>query len=685
MESLSLRNVMCCLLVALAMPALRAGDSLRVAEATDVIPRPARVEMKPGAYTFPAEGARVNIRGAATGALAAYLEACPLRLAETSARSRADVLVTIGKKAGAPAEGYTLTVTPERIEIEAATEAGAFYAVQTLLQLSDGGAPFAVGCCRVEDAPRFAYRGLHFDVSRHFRTKEFLMKQMDAMALLKLNRMHLHLTDAAGWRLAIDRYPRLTQLAAWRPERLWQDWRAAGCRYCSPDTPGAYGGYYTRQDILDLLAYAEARHIMVIPEIEMPGHSEEVVAAYPELSCDGQGRSGDLCPGKEATFRFLEDVLGEVIGLFPSPYIHIGGDEASKQAWRTCPDCRRRMQEEGLKDVDELQSYLIHRVERFVRSKGRAIIGWDEIMQGGLAPGATVMSWRDPQDAVRAAEAGHDVVMTPGACYYLDYTQDAPFKEPQSFGGYVPLRRTYAYDPVPEDLSPGAAAHVMGVQGNLWAEYVPTDEHAEYMYYPRAFAVAETGWSPADAKDYADFHGRAVALCGQLQRLGYRTFDLAGEYGDRRESLAPANHLARGCRVTYAKPFSAQWPSSGETTLTDGVLGGWTYSDHKWQGLLNDLDVTVDLGSVKPVRYVGATFMHLPEPGVYTPKRVTVSVSADGETFTEVGTVWGDIPDGVGNLLFKTYGVACDVRARYVRMYGVRNKGFLFTDEIIVN
>ena len=566
----------------------------------------------------------------------------------------------------------------------ASTEQGAFYAIQTLLQMTQMGELRTIDCCTVADEPRFPYRGLHFDVSRHFFSKEFLIKQIDAMALLKLNRMHLHLTDGAGWRLQIDRYPRLTSFAAWRPAKTWQEWTKCETKYCDQNDPDAHGGFYTKDDIREVLAYAESRHITVIPEIEMPGHSEEAVAAYPEVSCDGTGKGGDFCPGKEATFQFLENILSEVIDLFPSHYIHIGGDEAGKGAWKTCPDCQRRMKEEGLNSLDELQSYLIRRIEKFVNSKGRDIIGWDEILEGGLAPNATVMSWRGTSGGIKAIKAGHDVVMTPGELY-LDHTQDAPFKEPMSIGGYGSLQVTYDFNPVDPSITQQELKHLLGVQANLWTEYVPTPEHAEYMYYPRTFAVAETGWSRAEDKNYEKFRPRAVELCNILQKLGYNTFDLSNEYGNRRESLQPVQHLAKGCKVTYRQPFSKAWPSHGATTLTDGELGGWTYADHKWQGLLKDLDVVIDLGKLQPVHYVGATFMHLPGPGVYVPRSMQVEVSADGKNYESIGTLWNDIDDKIPDLLFKTFSLTCNRQARYVRVHAVNGKEFIFVDEIIVN
>lgn len=581
-------------------------------------------------------------------------------------------------------ESYTLEVRPDRVLIDAPSFAGAFYALQTLRQMGP-----EVMCCKVSDSPEFGYRGLHFDVSRHFRSKEFLMKQMDAMALLKLNKMHLHLTDGAGWRIEIEGYPRLTDFAAWRPYRKWSDWWVSDRHYCEKETPGAYGGYYTAQDIKEILEYARKKHIDVIPEIEMPGHSEEVLAAYPELSCTGeQYGSSDFCPGKEETFTFLENVLTEVMEMFPSEYIHIGGDEAGKGAWKTCPDCSRRMQEEGLSDVDELQSYLIHRIEAFVNSKGRKIIGWDEILQGGLAPNATVMSWRGTEGGIKAMKAGHDVIMTPGAYCYLDYTQDAPFKEPVSIGGYIPLAKTYSYKPVEAGLSEEDLSHLLGVQGNLWSEYIPEDSHAEYMYYPRAYAIAEIGWNPGKEKDYPDFRERSLQMNERLESMGYTTFDLAGEYGDRKESASVLGHLGKGCKVEYQIPWSSQYPAAGETTLTDGIIGGWTYGDMKWQGFMTDMDVTVDLGSVRPVRYVGATFMQIASAWVWLPEKVEISVSDDGVTFRPAGEVWKDLSDKADGLFFKTYGIICNENCRYVRLHAVKyplDGAWLFTDEIVIN
>ena len=584
-------------------------------------------------------------------------------------------------------EAYRLEVRKNGIRITSSDDAGAFYAKQTLSQMiAEKDGTKEVQCCVVNDCPRFGYRGLHFDVSRHFRSLDFLKKQVDAMALYKMNRMHIHLTDAAGWRMEIEAYPKLTSFAAWRPQEKWKDWWYGDRLYAEEGTEGAYGGYYTKEQLGELVEYARQRHIEVIPEIEMPGHSEEVLAAYPELSCKGRPYSqGEFCVGNEETFRFLETVLEEVMEVFPSEMIHIGGDEANKTHWKECPKCQQRMEEEGLADVDELQSYLIKRISGFVESRGRRIVGWDEILDGGLAQGSTVMSWRGEEGGLQAMSMGHDVIMTPGRYCYLDHTQDAPFKEPESIGGYLPLDSVYVYDPASRTMDlPG---RLLGIQGNLWSEYVVTDSHAEYMYWPRALAIAETGWTQPHQKDLEDFRRRTTGAVRRLKSMGYEPFDLADEYGERKLAQTGLDHKAKGCKVLYDKPIQKWYPAAGETTFTDGVIGGWTYSDQRWQGFLSDIDVTIDLGSVQTVSYVGGTFMQLKEPGVFMPQKVDIYVSADGESFELVAEVWNDVSVNIPDLLFRSFDAICDVRARYVRYHAKRStmRGFLFLDEIVVN
>ena len=588
-----------------------------------------------------------------------------------------------------PSEAYRLAIHQRRgVTISFSDEAGRDYALQTLDQMTAEGTVHELQCCEIYDYPRFPYRGLHVDVSRHFRSVDFLKKQIDAMAMFKMNRMHIHLTDAAGWRLQIDAYPRLTQFAAWRPQHTWKEWWAGDRHYAEEGSKGAYGGYYTKEEMRDLVSYARARHIEVIPEIEMPSHSEEVLAAYPELGCSGEAyQDSDFCVGNEDVFKFLEAVLDEVMEVFPSEYIHIGGDEAGKQHWKTCPKCRKRMQEEGLKDVDELQSYMIKRMARYIESKGRKVIGWDEILDGGLAEGAAVMSWRGTEGGIAAMNMGHDVVMTLGRYCYLDHAQDAPFKEPQSIGGYLPLDSVYVYEPLEPSMPADKVHHLKGVQVNLWSEYVVTDEHAEYMYWPRAIALAETGWSLPENKDVKDFRQRVLRVLETMRAKGYTTFDLENEYGEREGLLTGVDHKAKGCKVIYNKPIQDWYQAAGEKTFTDGVIGGWTYSDNRWQGFLSDIDVTIDMGSVQPVSYVGGTFMQLIGPGVFMPRKVEILVSEDGEDFTLVATIENDVPTLAEELTFRAFETSCDLKARYIRYHAYRStmRGFLFLDEVVVN
>ena len=585
-------------------------------------------------------------------------------------------------------EDYSLEVNSRGVVIRAGGEAGLFYARQTLAQMTSDGAVTEIRCCRIEDSPRYAYRGLHVDVSRHFRSVDFLKKQMDAMAFFKMNRMHLHLTDAAGWRLEIEAYPRLTRFAAWRPEALWKSWWNGGRQYADEGTEGVYGGYYTKEDIAELVSYAAERHIELIPEIEMPSHSEEVLAAYPELGCTGEAyRDSDFCVGNEDVFTFLETVLTEVMEMFPSEYIHIGGDEAGKEHWKTCPKCLRRMQDEDIADVDGLQSYMIRRIGNFIASKGRKMIGWDEILQGGLAPGAVVMSWRGTEGGIEAMSQGHDVIMTPGRYCYLDHAQDAPFREPESIGGYLPLDSVYVYEPVEARMPQDRIHHILGLQANLWSEYIPDDAHAEYMYWPRAFAIAETAWSVPERKNLQDFRKRTMNMLELMRRRGYNVFDLSNEYGERKLAQTGLEHKAKGKPVKYLKPVQQWYPAAGETTFTDGVIGGWTYSDKRWQGFLSEIDVIIDLETVQDIHYIGGTFMQLKGPGVFMPEKVEIQVSSDGENFIQVAEVWNDVSVNLEELLFKSFDTICNVQARYIRYRAARStmRGFLFLDEIIVN
>ncbi|MDE7470128.1 MAG: beta-N-acetylhexosaminidase, partial [Paramuribaculum sp.] len=411
---------------------------------TDIIPRPSELSLKSQETITIATNPTIKIEAdtATTGRLSAYMnQVRPSWMVTQSTTPAVTFKLSENVEGIGSPEGYRLTSDPDAgCLIEATGEAGLFYGLQSQLQLLDANGDTALPQVEITDNPRFGYRGMMIDVSRNFFDKEFIKKQLDVMARLKLNTFHFHLTDGAGWRLEIDSYPRLTEYAAWRKGTSWKDWVAEGKKYAESTDPETKGGYYTKDDIREILAYAAERHINVIPEIEMPSHSEEVTSAYPELSCThNPAGEFDYCPGNEKTFEFLQNVLDEVTDLFPSEYINIGGDEALKTHWHTCELCAKRMKEEGLDNVDQLQSYLVHRIEQYLNSKGRKLIGWDEIMEGGLAPNAAVVSWRGIDGGVRAATAGHKVVMAPGRYCYFDGYPHAPATQREALGGYRPL------------------------------------------------------------------------------------------------------------------------------------------------------------------------------------------------------------------------------------------------------
>ena len=458
------------------------------------------------------------------------------------------------------AEGYRLTVEKHKVRAEAATPAGAFYACQTIRQLLPpaifspkkvDGVTWAMPCVRIVDRARFPWRGSVLDSARHVLPKEFVKRYIDLLALHKMNVLHWHLTDDQGWRVEIRRYPKLTEVGAWRT--------APG---------GRYGGFYSQDDICEIVAYADSRHVTIVPEIEMPGHAQAALASYPELSCTGGphtvstrwGVHHELyCAGKEKTFEFLENVLSEVLDLFPSRFIHIGGDEAVKDRWKACPRCQARIRAEGLKDEGELQSYFIKRIERFLRSKGRRLAGWDEILEGGLPPHATVMSWRGTRGGVAAARSGHDVVMTPTSHCYFDYYQSRLPGQPKANGRYIPLEKVYAFEPIPPELTPDQVKHVLGAQGNVWGEYMPTGPHVEYMAFPRLCALAEVLWSPKTRRDLANFKRRLNTHFKRLDRLNVAYFvppEVVGQW------------LPKQVSETFAE---VEWG------VTDSIAGPGTY------------------------------------------------------------------------------------------------------------
>ena len=633
-------------------------------------------------------------------------------------RLREDEAGTLGP------EGYALDVTPRMLTLNAATRAGLFYGIQTVLQLLPPSSldsttslgPLDIPCVSILDQPRFRYRGMHLDVSRHFFPVWFVKRYIDLLAFHKMNVFHWHLTDDNGWRIEVPRYPLLTEISAWRVDRTGITWRER-----EPQQEGeipTYGGYYTQEEIREVVAYAQERHVLVIPELEMPGHTSEVLAAYPHLSCTGgpftvatgvYWPNVDIfCAGNDSVFVFIEEVLDDVMKLFPGPYVHIGGDEADKRRWRECEKCQARIRTEGLRDEDELQSYFIKRIERVLTAGGKRLIGWDEILEGGLPPRATVMSWRGVEGGIDAARQGHDVIMTPVSHCYFDYYQGDPEFEPEAIGGFTTLKEVYSFEPLPSELSSEEARHILGAQGNVWTEYIPTPSHAEYMSLPRMAALAEVVWTPRKERAWADFRKRLDVHCERLDALGatysmgsfrpvFQTrarpdqaaldvlisseqinplirYTLDGSDPDENsprydgpiplressrmaaalfEGAAPRGrtvakditlHDAVGSRVIYRTPFSDRFDSDS-TFLVDGLTASLDHTDGYWQAFLGS-DIDLDILLPRPVRVerIVVSFLVIDESRIVSPREVSVEVSSDGRTFTPVLDRAADTP-----------------------------------------
>lgn len=499
-----------------------------------LIPAPAQKEMKPGKFIFD-QTVSISFENKATKKLAHYFQQHVEKLSgiqlPINKSGKKKIVFKIDKKSDLSKEGYRLKVTTNKVEVTAPAYAGLFYGVQTMLQYFPGirtNETLELPRMEITDEPAFAWRGMMLDVSRHFFSVETIKEVLDLMAFYKLNTFHWHLTDNEGWRLEIKKYPKLTSVGAWREEIPGSVIYKKDSTYKKPLTgkPYRYGGFYTQAQAREVVQYAKERNITVIPEIEMPGHSAAALAAYPEFSCakpdqappgsnlwdgvtDTEHMAFNYCAGEEAPFHFLEDVLTEVMDIFPSKYIHVGGDEVEKSYWENCPSCQARIKKEGLKDEDGLQSYFIKRMEKFLSSHGRKLLGWDEILEGGLAPEATVMSWRGEKGGIAAAKSGHDVVMSPSDPLYFNRYQDGPEGQPQA-GPYSinTLKRVYNYRPVPDALTTQQAAHVLGSQFAVWTEFISSVEHLEYMLLPRMAGFSEAVWSNPDRKDFKDFKTR---------------------------------------------------------------------------------------------------------------------------------------------------------------------------------
>ena len=644
------------------------------------------------------------------------------------------------------AEGYKLNANAKQISIAGASAAGVFYGIQTLrksLPLCSGkAAQVSIPAVQITDAPRFAYRGTHLDVSRHFVTTDSIRQFIDMLALHNINRFHWHLTDDQGWRIEIKKYPLLTAIGSKRAQTV--------IGHNSGKYDGKpYSGYYTQKEIRDIVKYAADRYITIVPEIDLPGHMQAALAAYPELGCTGGpykvweiwGISDDvLCAGNDKTMKFIDDVLKEVVGLFPSKYIHVGGDECPKVRWKDCPKCQARIKalhleaKDGHSAEERLQSYVITHATKFLKSLGRNIIGWDEILEGGLAEGATVMSWRGESGGIAAAKQNHDVIMTPNTYLYFDYYQSLDkANEPDAIGGYLPLERVYSYEPMPKELTADEARHIIGVQANIWTEYMPTFKQMQYMGLPRIAALSEVQWSQPQLKDYTDFSNRLVGLTRMYDRLGYNyakhlynvnihidtdtkwreivvhmttvgdaeiRYTLDGSQPTASSTLyTGAIHLqksakiraaafrngkrsnvssqdvvfnkATACQVKLLQPTHKSYTYNGGATLTDGLVGDKGFGTGRWLGFNgNDLEAVIDLK--KPTNVSSVSLNTCVDKGswIFDARNIEVSVSNDGINFTTVAK--NSLPALEKNSAdnINTYELKfSQTKARYIKVY----------------
>jgi hexosaminidase len=645
-------------------------------------------------------------------------------------------------------EGYKIVVESDRVVVEASATVGLFYGTQSLRMLlppeieSDTkvqNIDWIIPAVTINDEPRFEWRGMMLDCSRHFFPVSHIKRLIDQLAAHKMNSFHWHLVDDQGWRVEIKKYPKLTENSAWRVDHEDKHWSARPAQ--QKGEKATYGGFYSQDDIKEIVAYAAERHINIVPEIEMPAHVTCVFAAYPEFSCKGIELTvppGGLwpitdiyCAGNDKTFEFLEDVLTEVMELFPSEYIHIGGDEATKTEWKTCKKCQARKRKEGLKDEHELQSYFIKRIEKFINSKGRKLIGWDEILEGGLAPQATVMSWRGFKGGIEAARSGHDVVMSPTSHCYFDYFQGPQDLEPTAFGGNLPISKVYTFEPVPAELNEEEAKHILGGQANLWTEHVPTPEHSDYMTFPRLAAMSEALWSSKENRDWDCFVSRldkqlkryesgGVNFANSLYNVkAISVFDstkrsisielkpelLSGEIrytldgadptanstlysepfelkqtavvktaqfkdGKMISKIMPSEffiHKATSAKVEYLEPYTRRYKGQGDITMVNSTLGSKNHNDGQWHGYKGNINVKIDLGSIMGINKVDINFFQSAKSWILLPQKVTVLISTDGENFKVTGDAIHNYTGQEGTLIHR-FTVDCKEIARYVQV-----------------
>ena len=702
--------------MAFLLPSTAAGQTADF----NIIPRPQQVNVSYDApFTLSAKtvislGTNSHNMKRNANMLASYIEqATGIRPAVGKGKNGATIVLTIDKTI-ANAEGYKLDADAKQIRIAGASAAGVFYGIQTLrksLPLVNGKASkVSIPAVHIADAPRFAYRGTHLDVSRHFVTADSVRQFIDMLALHNINRFHWHLTDDQGWRIEIKKYPLLTQIGSKRAQTV--------IGHNSGKYDGKpYSGFYTQKQIRDIVKYAADRYITIVPEIDLPGHMQAALAAYPDMGCTGGpyevwqkwGVSDNvLCAGNDKTLTFIDNVLKEITQLFPSKYIHVGGDECPKTQWQKCPKCQARIKalnleaKDGHSAEERLQSYIITHASNYLKSLGRNTIGWDEILEGGLAEGATVMSWRGESGGIAAAKQHHDVVMTPNSYLYFDYYQSLDkANEPLAIGGYLPLETVYSYEPMPKELTADEARHIIGVQANIWTEYMPTFKQMQYMALPRLAALSEVQWSQPALKDYNSFTNRLTEFTHLYDRLGYNyakhlynvaihvdsdnkwheilihmttagnaeiryTLDgteptanstlytgaivlqksakiRAAAFRDGKRSSVTSQDIsfnkATACPVELLQPTHKNYTYKGGATLTDGLLGDKGFGTGRWLGFSgNDLEAIIDLKQNTDVSSVSLNTCVDKGSWIFDVRNIEVSVSADGKSFTKVAS-----------------------------------------------
>lgn len=702
--------------MAFLLPSTAAGQTADF----NIIPRPQQVNVSNDApFTLSAKtvislGTNSQNMKRNANMLASYIEqATGIRPAVGKSKNGTAIVLTIDKTI-ANAEGYKLDADAKQIRIAGASAAGVFYGIQTLrksLPLVNGKASkVSIPAVHIADAPRFAYRGTHLDVSRHFVTADSVRQFIDMLALHNINRFHWHLTDDQGWRIEIKKYPLLTQIGSKRAQTV--------IGHNSGKYDGKpYSGFYTQKQIRDIVKYAADRYITIVPEIDLPGHMQAALAAYPDMGCTGGpyevwqkwGVSDNvLCAGNDKTLTFIDNVLKEITKLFPSKYIHVGGDECPKTQWQKCPKCQARIKalnleaKDGHSAEERLQSYIITHASNYLKSLGRNTIGWDEILEGGLAEGATVMSWRGESGGIAAAKQHHDVVMTPNSYLYFDYYQSLDkANEPLAIGGYLPLETVYSYEPMPKELTADEARHIIGVQANIWTEYMPTFKQMQYMALPRLAALSEVQWSQPALKDYTSFTNRLTEFTHLYDRLGYNyakhlynvaihvdsdnkwreilihmttagkaeiryTLDgteptanstlytgaivlqksakiRAAAFRDGKRSSVTSQDIsfnkATACPVELLQPTHKNYTYKGGATLTDGLLGDKGFGTGRWLGFSgNDLEAVIDLKQNTDVSSVSLNTCVDKGSWIFDARNIEVSVSADGKSFTKVAS-----------------------------------------------